>query len=51
MRSGHTREIAVAGAIAVLALVMAVVAPGYFSPANLRDLFLANLPVCWWRSE
>ena len=24
---------------------MAVVAPGYFSPENLRDLFLANLPV------
>jgi rhamnose transport system permease protein len=45
MRSGHTREIAVAGAIVVLALVMAAVAPGYFSPANLRDLFLANLPV------
>ena len=42
---GHTREIAVAAAIAVLALVMAVVAPGYFSAENLRDLFLANLPV------
>ena len=34
-----------AGAIAALALVLAVVAPGYFSAENLRDLFLANLPV------
>jgi len=36
---------AVAGAIAALAIVLAVVAPGYFSAENLRDLFLANLPV------
>src|SRR5262245_14869053 len=41
----HARETAVAGAIAVLALVLAIVAPGYFSAENLRDLFLANLPV------
>ena len=34
-----------AGAIAALALVLAIVAPGYFSAENLRDLFLANLPV------
>ena len=45
MQNGHTREIAVAGAIAALALVLAIVAPGYFSAENLRDLFLANLPV------
>ena len=43
--NAHTREIAVAGAIAALAAVMMIVAPGYFSVANLRDLFLANLPV------
>jgi len=43
--NAHTREIAVAGAIALLAMVMMIVAPGYFSTANLRDLFLANLPV------
>jgi len=36
---------AVAGAIAALGIVLAVVAPGYFSAENLRDLFLANLPV------
>ena len=34
-----------AGAIAALGIVLAVVAPGYFSAENLRDLFLANLPV------
>ncbi len=32
-------------AIAVLFAVLARVQPGYFSPANLNDLFLANLPV------
>ena len=30
---------------AVLGVVLAVVAPGYFSGENLTDLFLANLPV------
>jgi rhamnose transport system permease protein len=45
MRTTHTREVSVAGAIAALALVLAVVAPGYFSPGNLSDLFLSNLPV------
>src|SRR5262245_16015934 len=45
MRHTHTREVAVAGAIAALALVLSIVAPGYFSAENLRDLFLANLPV------
>ena len=41
----HRRELSVASAIAALALVMAVAAPGYFSAENLSDLFLANLPV------
>src|SRR5580765_7589226 len=45
MRHTHTREMAVAAAIAALAIALAVVAPGYFSAENLRDLFLANLPV------
>jgi len=45
MRKTHRRETAVAFAIAALALVLAVAAPGYFSAANLSDLFLANLPV------
>jgi len=39
------REVSVAGAIAALAIVLAVAAPGYFSAENLSDLFLANLPV------
>jgi rhamnose transport system permease protein len=43
--AGHTRELSVAAAIVVLALVLAVAAPGYFSAENLSDLFLANLPV------
>lgn len=45
MHSTHTREASVAGAIAALAAVLAVAAPGYFSPGNLSDLFLSNLPV------
>ena len=45
MRTAHTREVSVAGAIAALALVLAVAAPGYFAPGNLSDLFLSNLPV------
>ena len=39
------REVSVAAAIAALALVLAIVAPGYFARENLVDLFLANLPV------
>jgi rhamnose transport system permease protein len=39
------REASVAVAIAALALVLAIVAPGYFARENLVDLFLANLPV------
>ena len=35
MLSSHQREVSVAFAIAALALVLAVTAPGYFSPANL----------------
>src|SRR6185295_16431094 len=45
MRTTHRREVAVAAAIVALGLVLAVVAPAYFSAANLSDLFLANLPV------
>jgi rhamnose transport system permease protein len=45
MLKTHSREVAVAAAIGALALVLAIVAPGYFSAENLRDLFLANLPV------
>lgn len=41
----HRREAAVAITILLLMLVLAVFANGYFSPANLADLFLANMPV------
>jgi rhamnose transport system permease protein len=45
MWTAHRREASVASAILVLATVLAVAAPGYFRADNLRDLFLANLPV------
>lgn len=45
MIKSHSREISVAGAIAGLFLLLAFVAPGYFSRDNLTDLFLANVPV------
>ncbi len=43
MRRG--REISVAAAIAVLAMLLAATAPRYFSVDNLVDLFLTNVPV------
>src|SRR5205823_12571101 len=39
------REWSAAIAIGALAIVLAVVAPSYFSSENLRDLFLVNMPV------
>jgi rhamnose transport system permease protein len=39
------REASVALAIAALAVVLALSAPGFFARDNLADLFLANLPV------
>ena len=41
----HQREISVVIAIAVLAGILAIAAPGYFAGENLSDLFLANIPV------
>ena len=41
----RAREVSVAIAIGVLALVLAVMAPAYFALDNLRDLFVANVPV------
>ena len=38
-------ELAVLVTIAILAVVLAFLAPGYFSLGNLTDLFLANMPV------
>jgi rhamnose transport system permease protein len=37
--------LSVAASIAVLGVVLAWLAPGYFSGENLADLFLANMPV------
>jgi len=45
MLTRHRREMSDAIAIAALAAVLAVAAPGYFSRENLIDLFLANMPV------
>jgi rhamnose transport system permease protein len=41
----HRREVSLIVAIVALAAVLAVVAPGFFAPENLRDLVLANMPV------
>jgi len=38
-------EFAIAVALALLMAVLASVSPAFFSPGNLRDLFVANLPV------
>ena len=43
--TAHRVEAAVALAIAILGVVLAVFAPGFFSPGNLLDLLLANIPV------
>jgi rhamnose transport system permease protein len=40
----HSREISIALTILVLGIVLAFVAPAYFSRENLTDLFLANVP-------
>lgn len=41
----HTREISLAIAIVALGGILAVVAPGFFSFGNLRDLTMTNMPV------
>lgn len=41
----HRRESSVAVAILMLAILLGLVAPNYFSRENLTDLFLANVPV------
>src|SRR5687768_15479223 len=45
MLKHYRRELSVAAAIAALGALLAIVAPGYFARDNLRDLFLANVPV------
>lgn len=41
----HTRELSAAAALAVLLLAVGFIAPGFFSPTNLRDLLVGNAPV------
>jgi rhamnose transport system permease protein len=43
--SAYRRELSLAFAIALLGGVLAVVAPGFFGPENLRDLLMTNIPV------
>ena len=45
MRKRYGRELSVAASILALCVVLAIVAPGYFSGENLADMFLANMPV------
>jgi rhamnose transport system permease protein len=45
LRSSHPREGAVALVLIGLLAVLALLAPGFFAPANLRDIALINLPV------
>lgn len=45
MMRQHSREISVALGIAGLWIVLALLAPAFFSPENLRDLLMSNMPV------
>lgn len=43
--SRYNRELSAAAAFAVLLLAVGIVAPSFFSAANLRDLMMSNSPV------
>ena len=45
MRNRYGRELSVAVSIVALGVVLAIVAPGFFSAENLVDMALANMPV------
>ncbi len=45
MRSGYRREISVALAIGALWIALALLAPGFFTLSNQRDVLMANMPV------
>jgi len=45
MPAAYRREAAVAAATLMLLAVMGVRAPGFFTPGNINDMFLASLPV------
>jgi len=40
----YKREISAAAALGVLLVIVAIVAPSFFSPGNLRDLVINNVP-------
>ena len=40
----YKREISAAGALGVLLIIVAIVAPSFFAPGNLRDLIINNVP-------
>src|SRR5882724_8676890 len=40
----YRRELSVAIAILALSIALAILAPGFFTPQNLSDLLLANMP-------
>jgi rhamnose transport system permease protein len=40
----YKREISAAGALIVLLVVVAIAAPSFFAPGNLRDLVINNIP-------
>src|SRR6188472_3158250 len=40
----YRREISAAAALGALLLIVAIVAPSFFAPGNLRDLIVNNLP-------
>src|SRR5207248_1308468 len=44
MLERYRRELSVAIAILALSIALAILAPGFFSPQNLSDLLLANMP-------
>lgn len=45
MTSRYGRELSVAGAYAVLLLVLAVAAPHFYQPGNLRDVLVSRAPL------
>jgi len=45
MIARYRRELAVAGALGLLLLVLALFAPKFFEPANLRAVAVSNAPV------
>ena len=45
MLTHHRRELSLVLATLALSAVLALIAPGFFSSGNLRDLLMANMPV------